>query len=282
MNPLLHDPDLEIAYLGPEGSFAHWVAQQRYGSSVPKRPFSSVPEVFAYVLDHQNAKGVVPIENSSGGMILSTVDGLIEHACELFIEEDLSIDVKLALLARKGSRIHTVYSHFAPLQHCEPYLRARYPHARAVACSSTSASAEMALNDPDGAAIGNLAAAEIYGLEVLDYPVRQDVPNVTQFFVLGHKPHPSVTGGKTSLVVALANQPGSLCDFLQPLKNGGVNLTRIQSRPIVGVPNTYRFLIEINGTEADANVREALQAASKVATIHNVGSYPVLPRYQSV
>ena len=269
--------DLEVAYLGPEGSFSHLVARQRYPQSrlVPLR---SVPEVFAFLARHDASKGVVPIENSSGGLIVPTVDGLIDHALTVFIEEELSIDVTLALLGTRGQPVRTVFSHFAPLTHCEPFLREKYPHALTVASASTSAAAEEAVKDRSAAAIGPISNAELYGLDVLEYPVRKEVPNVTQFFVVGRTRQDA--GEKTVLVVGLPNHPGSLCGFLQPFAQNEVNLSRIQSRPIVGEPNTYRFLVEIKGTPRDAAVQQALAGAEKIAThIWNIGSFPVRPRY---
>jgi prephenate dehydratase len=273
--------EFEVAYLGPEGSFSHLVAQKRYPHH-PLKPLRTVPEVFEYLEQHERDKGIVPIENSSGGMIVQTVDGLIEHACTLFIQEELSLNVRLALLARNGTEIHTIYSHFAPLQHCEPYLKKHYPHARTVPQPSTSGSAQAAAREPGIAAIGQLAMAEMYGLDVIAYPILEEVPNITQFFVMGHGRQDAANGEKTSLVVALPNHAGSLFSFLKPFAEAGVNLTRIESRPTVGHPNTYRFLVELHGTEKDESVRRAFEGAQQVATqFYNVGSYPVLPRYQS-
>lgn len=273
--------DSEIAYLGPEGSFAHTVALQRYPNSV-LTPFRTVPEIFDYLERHEKVKGVVPIENSSGGLIHDTVDGIIEHACTLLIEEELSINVTLALMAKKGTQITKIYSHFAPIHHCESFLKKYYPNAETIACASTSAAAQKAAGETGAAAIGPVVNAETCGLEVLVYPIEKEVPNVTQFFVVGHNRQEAAKGAKTSLVVALDNTPGSLCAFLRPFAESGVNLTRIQSRPIVGQPNTYRFLVELVGTENHPAVSKALQCARQIATkFYDVGAYPVAPRYQA-
>lgn len=273
--------DSEIAYLGPEGSFSHMVAQQRYpnGNLIACR---TVPEVFEFIRDRENGKGVVPIENSSGGLIVTTVDGLMDNSLSVIIEEELSIDVKLALLGRKGAEIRTVFSHFAPLHHCEPFLKANFPNAKTVVSLSTSSAAEEAAMDSSSAAIGPIVNAEIYGLDVLAYPIQKEVANVTQFFVVGHTRQNAEDGGKTALIVGLPNQPGGLIEFLRPFAEGAVNLTRIQSRPIVGQPDTHRFLIEIKGTINQESVKRALEAAEAKSTqFYNLGSYPVLPRYQS-
>lgn len=274
-------PDSEIAYLGPAGSFAHTVALKRYPNS-SLIPFRTVPEVFEYVERHKDVKGIVPIENSSGGLIHDTVDGIIEHACTLLVEEELSIDVMLALMAKHDGKVSKIYSHFAPFHHCESFLKKHYPNAERITCASTSAAAQRAASEPGSAAIGPIINAEVCGLEVLVYPIEKDVPNVTQFFVVGHSRQEASKGTKTSLVVALDNTAGSLCDFLRPFADAGVNLTRIQSRPIVGHPNTYMFLVEVAGTENDTAVRKAFDGAKLVATkFFDVGAYPVAPRYQT-
>ncbi len=281
MSAIATETDFEVAYLGPEGSFSHLAAKLRYpGKSLIA--FRTVPEIFAYVKNHPEGKGIVPIENSSGGLILHTVDGIIEHACSLFIEEELSLDVKLALLAAKPGPIHTIYSHFAPLYHCEPFLREKYPDARTVPCTSTTAAAEAAMKEEGAASIGPIGTAEIYSLQILEYPLRENVPNVTQFFVLSQQRQLPALGEKTSLVVALENRPGSLHEFLGPFARAAVNLTRIESRPIMGQPNTYRFLIEVIGTDDNPSIAAAFTEAQAVSTyFQNVGNYPVTPRFQS-
>lgn len=277
------NPAQEVAYLGPEGTYAHLVAKQRYpGNSVRLIPLGSVAEVFEYLDQNKEGKGIVPIENSSGGLIIPTIDGIIEHASALFIEEELSIDVKLALMSKPGRQIETIYSHFAPLHHCEKFLKRNYPTSKTVPCPSTSNAAWAASEDEHGAAIGSIDQADIHGFDVLVYPILEDIPNVTQFFLLGHHKRAAEEGRKTSLVVALPDYPGSLVDFLKPFADSKVNLKRIESRPIMGRPNTYNFLVELDGTENDNEVGVALKLAEKVSVrFQNVGSYPVLPQFKS-
>ena len=281
MTALTTAPEFDIAYLGPEGSFAHLVAQKRYPNH-SLIPFRTVPEVFEYLDNNAGVKGIVPIENSSGGLITPTIDGIIEHACTLLIEEELSIDVKLALMAKAGTTITKIYSHFAPLHHCESFIREHYPNAKTVSCDSTSAAAQAAASEVGAAAIGPLVNADMCGLDVVLYPIADEVPNITQFFVVGHTRQDAANSEKTSLVVALPNEPGSLMYFLKPFADSGVNLTRIESRPIVGHPNTYMFLVEVKGTESKPAVRDAFAGARAASTkFFDVGSYPVCARFKS-
>src|SRR5688572_7356521 len=270
-----------VGYLGPEGSFSHLVAQQRYRGR-DLLPFPSIPEVFDFLQENDGSVGIVPIENSTGGTIMPTVDGLIENAARLYVEEELSLDVKLALLGRRNAPIEVVYSHFAPLQHCGRWLKNHYPRAAQTATQSTSGAVQRAASEPHAAAIGPIGSGEMYGLEVLHFPIDEEIPNVTQFFVIGHRKADPVECRKTSFVVALPDQPGSLCTLLEPFKDAEVSLKRIQSRPIIGHPNTYLFFIEIDGCETHENVKRALKRALTVAkSIESLGSYPVKPRYQS-
>jgi len=281
MSVATDEPSLPIAYLGPEGSFSHLVTKQRFQDR-NLVPFKSIPDVFDFLSKTERSRGVVPIENSSGGTIMPTVDGLIDNACRLYVEEELSLDVKLALIGRRDVGIEAVYSHFVPLQHCEKWLKKHHPDARQIAASSTSGAVQLAVQEQNAAAIGPIENAEMYGLEVLSYPIAEDVPNVTQFFVIGHHKVTALECRKTSFIVALPDEAGSLCSFLEPFRDAAVSLKRIQSRPIIGHPNTYMFFIEIDGCEWDDNVQQALARANAVARrIDSLGSYPVKPRYRS-
>ena len=226
MSTLAKKTKSEIAYLGPVGSFASIVAKKRCPDG-DLRPLDSVKEVFDYLDENEDGRGIVPIESSSGGFIPNTVDGLIENAKNLSIEEVLSIDVKLALLGKKGSNgssIQTVYSHFAPFRLCRDYLQKHYPGAERIECNSTSAAAKSAAEVNDAVALAPRASAEIYGLDILDFPVKQSVDNVTQFFVLSRGPRSKI-GDKTSIVMALPNKPGSLVKFLNPFSEAKINIS---------------------------------------------------------
>lgn len=271
-----------IAFLGPEGTFAHLAASERYGRKTSLVPKPTVKEVFDYVAGGKSRFGVVPIENSSGGTIYDTVDRLVDASYDLFIQESLSINVKLALLGKSKKGIRTIYSHFAPLHHCADWLDKHFPTAARKETASTTAAVIAARAEDGAAAIGTRLAAEIYKLKILEFPIEQTIPNVTQFLVLGHeRPNPK-SGDQTTLVVELPNKPGALCEFLEPFSTEKVNLSRILSRPIPGKPNAYVFLVDIRGKEQDPSVQHALKKARNVAqTMRCIGSYPVRERYES-
>jgi chorismate mutase/prephenate dehydratase len=271
-----------VGFLGPEGTFAHLAAQRRFGARRPLVGFPTVKEVFDFVNGAPNRVGIVPVENSSGGTIYETVDRLVDQSYNLFIQESLSINVRLALMGKEKDRIRIIYSHFAPLQHCEQWIRTNYPAAECKETSSTAKAVQAAALDPEAAAIGNRQAGKIYKLKVLEFPIQQDVPNVTQFFVLGHKSNPTQTGDRTTLIVSLHNKPGELVNFLEPFKDEGIDLTRIISRPIVGKPSTYVFLVDVKGRPGDPRLRRALKKASNASErMKSIGSYPIVKRYES-
>lgn len=271
-----------IAYLGPEGTFSHLVARKRFGASARLVPVAGIYEVFEYVKGGRGRLGVVPIENSTGGTIVETTDCLVANRGRVFLQEELSLNVKLALLGHHGRKVRRLYSHFVPLQHCGPWLRRNLPGVEKREAPSTARAAEIASQDPDAAALGTRAAAARYGLDVLRFPVHTDVPNITEFAVIGGRPAKPDGAGKTSLVVMLENRPGSLFDFLSAFKEADVNLTRLISRPIVGRPKSYLFVVDLQGTPGRPVVRRALAAARRAAdTLDIIGVYPVRKMYAS-
>lgn len=278
-----------VAFLGPEGSFSHLVAQLRHPDTVsdgPRlQPCKDIPAVFQHIREQPGSLGIVPIENSSGGIITPSVDCILEDSRAYQIVEEMTLNVRLALLGRSGTVVQRIYSHFAPFHHCGEWLRAHYPDAEQIVAPSTSSSIETAAARDDSAAIGPRDSAARHGLEVLHFPIEAEVPNVTQFFAItraGSVEVPPSPDCKTSLVVMLPDSSGSLCDFLTPFARAGVNLKRIESRPIRGRPNTYRFFVEVDGHLSEAKVAQALADADAVSeSIHNMGSYPAGTRYES-
>jgi chorismate mutase/prephenate dehydratase len=162
-----------------------------------------------------------------------------------------------------------------PFFHGDDWLKAHYPHAKRIVEPSTAKAAEKAAATPGAAAIGPRQNAERHALSVLHFPIAGEVPNITQFFLLGHTANkPDATHNRTALVVELPDRAGSLCRFLTPLSDAGVNMKRLESRPIRGQPNQYRFYIEIEGSMAEERVLKALaQTHADGAATRSIGSY---------
>jgi len=274
---------ITVGYLGPEGTYSHLAAKERYGVDHKLIPLPSITDVFASVSEGRVKLGVVPIENTSGGTIYETVDCFVGNKYPVFIQEDLNVKVNLALVGKKKAPITVLYSHFAPLVHCRTWISKHLPKVKTHSVPSTAMAASMAAHELGAAALSTRFAAKIYGLDVLMYPVGKDVPNRTQFFSIGLRDTSRLCQKKMTLTVTLNNNPGSLLDFLLPFKQNGINLSRILSRPIEGESHAYVFFVDVEIDKRKfALVKVALKAAkSACKSMQCVGVYPINRLYKS-
>jgi prephenate dehydratase len=281
----------QIACLGPEGTFSHLLAAQRFGAGASIQPCDSLPQVFAVLAEDKNSLAVVPIENSSGGTITETIDLLIQHQSQIEVREDLTLDVRLALLGHRNKPIREIFSHFAPLSHHREWLRQQFPAARLVPVASTAVAARQAAARPTRAALASPGVAQLLPLEVLQFPIRADEVNVTRFYVLsprGCGKVPRVNGpkktamDKTALVVQLKNECGSLHAFLGVFARKQINLRLIVSRPVPGHPETYVFYLEVEGHALCAPLEQALRLARRhCLSLESLGTFQVGRRFRS-
>lgn len=277
-------PSTEIAFLGPAGTYSHLVAEKRFGrEGADFIPLPTILDVCAYVAAKPARRGIIPIENSSGGAIYETVDILLLGQPRVRIAEELLLHVNLALLGRSGAPVRRLYSHFAPLEHCNSWIRENLPGVEKKIVTSTAVAAERVAADPESAALGSRRLASLSGLEILQYPVEADIPNITAFLAIGSLPdNPASARAKTTLAVKLRNEPGALCSFLETFRAQNVNLSRIISRPIRGCHREYAFLVDLDGHRARPRLKRALAAARRTcAELRVVGSYPQRRAYKS-
>ncbi len=272
----------EIYYLGPEGTFSHILARKRFGRRANLVACPAIEAIFDRVRENPSGLGLVPVENSSGGTVYDSVDAMIRNAGKIFLHEELSLDVRIALLGHAGQEITTIYSHFIQLKHHADWLKQRFPKARQRAVASTAIAAQKAKGSPHAAALASPGAADVYGLDVIEKSHAGSV-NVTHFAVIGASPAPEVDEvRKTALIAALPNSCGSLHQFLGPFARQGVSLSRIVSRPVPGKPQTYVFFVEIEGGEHDAAAAKALARARKLSeSLVSLGTFPVRGRFKS-
>lgn len=272
----------EVAFLGPVGTYSHLVAEKRFGSKCKLVPFPSILQVCTFVSKGKLRRGIIPIENSSGGTIYETVDILMANDPRIYVVEELSLDVKLAVLGRKNEKINIIYSHFAPLEHCANWLAHNLPHVQKRAVSSTAIAARHASDEAGSAAIGNRRLASLNGLNVLKYPIATEVPNITMFLSIAGQKIVLPGKKKITIIAKLPNSPGSLCAFLETFRNENVNLSRILSRPIRGCPREYAFMVDLQGGVGEPNVDRALAKARKVCVhLRIIGCYPTRRPYRS-
>ena len=274
---------MEVAYLGPIGTYSHLMAEKRFGHRARLVPLPTILDVCVFVARNPSRRrGIVPIENSSGGAIYEMVDILLGNSPRVRILEELSLDVKLALLGRRGERSRILYSHFAPLDHCAAWLKRHMPHVEKRVVASTAMAGQQASCQRNATALGNRRLAQLYGLEVLHYPVAADVPNITVFLLIGGTQRIQSRSTKSTLAVKLPNRPGSLCTFLEAFRDQKVNLSRLLSRPLRGSPREYAFLVDIEGSPGKPTVKRALAIARSASVqLRLVGSFPSRSPYQS-
>ena len=273
---------LRVAYQGVEGSYSHLTAQRRYAGlpeGVLLEGFETFREAAEAVRSGAADRALLPIENTTAGSINETYDLLAEGG--LTITAEAVSRIEHCLLVLPGARIEdlrTVLSHPQGILQCQDFLRT-VPWIRTQTEFDTAGSARKVRerNDPTVAAIAGEAAARVFGLEVLRRGIQSQEGNYTRFVELAREPvrFAPETPAKTSLLLALSHQPGALAEVLGVLSRRGVNLLKLESRPIPESPFRYRFYLDLEGNVERDPVRGALaEAAPRVAELRVLGSYP--------
>ena len=266
---------LTVAYFGPEGTYTHAAAMKHFGQSARFRPLPAIDEVFREVEAGSAQVGVVPVENSTEGMVSHTLDMFM--ASSLSICGEIELRVHHNLLARSHDRagLHKVLAHPQTFAQCREWLDRHCPHAERVPVSSNGEAARLAAQDAGVAAIASEAAASTYGLMLLERNIEDHPENTTRFLVIGARPVPPSGQDKTSLLLAAHNKPGALYHLLSPLADAGLNLTRIESRPARRNRWEYVFFVDLEGHALDDNVAAALKALQvEASSLRVLGSYP--------
>lgn len=274
---LAAEKPLRIAYLGPEGSFTQAAAQKHFGGSAQFESVSTIANVFRAVETDHACYGVVPVENSSEGVVSHTLDRFITSP--LKINGEVTLRIHHYLLGKKPvplADITAVYAHPQALAQCRQWLGDQLPQAELIPLDSNSESARrIAEMDENVAAIAASTAADIYDLEVLASNIEDEAGNTTRFVVIGSQ-HVGATGDdKTALLVSTQNKPGALQSLLKPLADSGISMTRIESRPSRRGIWEYVFFIDIDGHVDDPNVAAALKQLEQDSSVFRVlGAYP--------
>ena len=269
-----------VAYLGPAGTFSELAALGYFGTSVVKVPCSSIDEVFRTTSAGAADFGVVPVENSTEGVVARSLD-LFLHT-PLFIIGETSLFVRHNLLRRENTAtgIEAVLAHPQALAQCHAWLGAHLPQAERRPVASNAEGARLAALDPRLSAIASDRAASEFGLHVVAPAIQDDAHNRTRFAIVTdpHRhPAPKPSGHDcTSLVVSVPNRPGAVHDMLVPLKNHGVSMSRFESRPARSGQWEYYFYIDVEGHPDEPRVGAALSELRLACAFFKVlGSYPV-------
>lgn len=266
---------LKIAFLGPEGTFTQAAALKHFGHSVETVSLTAIDEVFHEVESGAANYGVVPVENSTEGVISHTIDMFMHTSLKICGEVELRIHHHLMSAASDTSAIKKVYSHQQSLGQCRRWLDANLPHAELVAVSSNAEAAKLAATDPASAAIASDTAAEIYKLNTLSANIEDETDNTTRFLIIGQQLVEPSRADKTSLLLSADNSTGALQRLLAPLSSNGISLTRIESRPSRRGMWDYVFFIDIEGHADDEVVAKALTELEQETSLFKIlGSYP--------
>lgn len=269
-----------VAYLGPAGTFSEEAALGFFGSSITRVPCASFDEVFRATTAGAADFGVVPVENSTEGVVARSLDLFL--TTPLFIIGETSLIVRHNLLRRTNGMdgIGAVVAHPQALAQCHGWLSHHLPDAERRPVSSNAEGARLASLDPSLAAIASTRAAAEFGLHTLAPAIQDDAHNRTRFAILTHPsrhPAPKPSGHDcTSLIVSVDNKPGAVHDLLVPLKEHGVSMTRFESRPARSGQWEYYFHIDIAGHPDEPHVGTALRALREVCAFFKiVGTYPI-------
>ncbi|HEY5646658.1 MAG TPA: prephenate dehydratase [Pseudomonadales bacterium] len=270
---------LTIAYLGPEGTYTETAAVKQFGHFARTRAMSSIDEVFREVESGGVHYGVVPVENSTEGMVNHTLDCFMDSSLVICAEVELPIHHALMVAMPSGDApVEEIVSHSQSLAQCRGWLDAHYPGVPRIPVNSNAEAARLVSEPTDGknrAAIAGEMAAERYGLRIVASNIEDHANNKTRFLVIGKQKVGPSGRDKTSILVSTRNEPGALYQVLGPFHNHGISLTRIETRPAKSGSWSYVFFIDFDGHQSDAATQRVLDEVRGVAMeVRSLGSYP--------
>jgi chorismate mutase/prephenate dehydratase len=267
---------MQVAYFGPEGTFTQAATIKHFGHAVIAQPQSTIDSVFAQVESGECNYGVVPVENSTEGMVSHTLDNFMDSSLKICGEVELRIHHHL--LVAPGcdeTSIKRICAHQQALAQCRNWLEKHWPQVEKEAVSSNGEAARMARDEPGVAAIAGDMAVDLYDLEKLSEKIEDFSDNTTRFLIIGREEVSASGADKTSIIVSSRNRPGALFDLLEPFRKGGVSLTRIDTRPSRTEKWAYVFFIEFEGHQQDENIAAIIgELEEQSILLKPLGSYP--------
>jgi chorismate mutase/prephenate dehydratase len=266
---------MKVAFFGPKATFTHMAAMQHFGLSAELVPQKSIPAVFEDVEKGRAQYGVVPVENSTEGMVSHTLDMFMES--ELKINAEVMLEIHHYLLSRTGRMedIKKINSHPQPIAQCRNWLAENLPDVPVMDVASTAVAAQIASEDPAAAAIASELAATLYDLKVVEARIEDQVNNFTRFLIIGKNMAEKSGDDKTSLMFSVKDEVGILYRMLEPFSKRSINLSKIESRPLKKKAWEYIFFLDFAGHVSDPIVAEAIQELKGCCQFVKVlGSYP--------
>ncbi len=265
---------LTIAYFGPEATFTHQAAIRKFGASLNYSAQKTIADVFAEVARHRADYGVVPVENST--------EGVVTHTLDMFVDSDLKVVAQIVMrvqqcLMSKGPKrdIKKLFVHPQSLAQCRAWIQNNLPHVEIIETSSNARSAELASKTRNSAALGGALAAQRYGLDVLEADIQDNATNTTRFLVLGRQCSPPTGKDRTSIMFSIPHEVGALHSALGVFRRFRLNMTKIESRPSKRRAWEYFFFVDCDGHYEDKRVAKAIDDLEQHCTFVKVlGSYP--------
>jgi len=267
---------IKVAYLGPELTFTHLAAMEKFGRRLTYQPCKNITDVFNEVEKSRCDYGVVPIENSS--------EGAVNHTLDMFVDSDLKICAEIYLEVSQNLLGHTknlktikaIYSKPEAFGQCRIWLETNMPNVILKDAASTAEAASIVSKKKDAACIASLLAKDRYKLKLLAKGIEDSTHNITRFLVIAKNMASPTTKDKTSIMFSLKDKVGALHDILVPFKRSGINLTKIESRPSKLRAWKYYFYVDLEGHAKTNKIRKTLKQLEKGCTYVKVlGSYPV-------
>jgi len=265
---------LRIAYLGPAGSFSHTAAMLKFGQSVEYEPLADIRSIFDEISKGHCDLGLVPIENSTGGGVIETLDALIETDVKVCAEVLMAIHHNL-LANCSLDEVEKIYSKPEVFAQCRNWLTATFKEAKTIPVASTARAAQMAAEEPHAAAIGSKIAAELYGLKMICENVEDIANNVTRFLVVSREDAKPTGEDKTAILFSTAHKAGALADVLAVFKRYCINLTMIESRPSKKRGWEYYFFVDFLGHHTEERIHIGLEESRQhCLQLSILGSFP--------
>lgn len=267
---------LEVACLGPLATFTHLAGVRHFGSSAKFIPVKSIKEVFEAVENGQVDYGVVPIENSTEGVVNYTLDMFIDFDLKITAEVMLEVSHNLLSLTGHIKDIETIYSHPQAFAQCRTWLERNLPDKTLHESTSTARAAELASRDSSSAAIASELAAKTYNLKFVQRDIEDNKHNYTRFLIISTNILPKTDNDKTSIMFTTKDRPGALFDILSPFKKAKINLKKIESRPSRRKAWEYIFFVDMEGHIEDKKVSKAIEdIKNNCLYLKFLGSYPM-------
>lgn len=265
---------LRIAYLGPAYSYTHLAALERFGNSATFIPVNSIAAVFEEVNRGHADYGMAPIENSTDGRVVDTLDMFTRLPLKICGEVQLAIHHNLMARCQRGE-VTEIYSKPQALSQCRDWLGRNMPQARLIEVTSTSTAAQLARDKVGAAAVASRQAASQYELQIIAENIEDNNSNFTRFAVIGDEATKPTRRDKTAVLLQIPHKPGSLAEALSAFKRNNINLTWIESFPLRGPETGYLFFLDFEGHAADAPVKRMLaELERKAVRLELLGSYP--------